>query len=739
MNKIIISLLLCISISTSISAQQRSASQILEIANGHFRSKSQPGTRSLSTTVTPASRLLSPATRSANTGEPFYVVTSAEGLVIVSGDERMKKILGYSDTRNASPDRLPSSMQLLFAVYSREYNYLRQHPEVKSSQNTVQPRSSYASSVAPLLQTSWGQGAPYNALCPLYKGQPVPTGCVATAMAQIMKYYEYPAQGKGNIYYEKDATYVSPVALDLSKEPLEWNKMNGMGTEAEKNHAIAWLMACCGASVSMSYATMASEASNASVSTALVDNFGYDPNMQNYNRDNFKLADWMGIIKKELSEKRPVLCGAHSATTLGHSFVLDGYNSEDMIHVNWGFNGDTDGYYEMSSMNPGQAGPGSSIGGYNLGMSILTGIRKPSDTSRYKSNFITIESGIELTASSIGRDGTVSIKGLIFTNQSGTFNGILQPVLLQNDKFIPLGQAKRVDNVLYRKGVNTEFNNLTFPASSVPNGTYRLYLASKDDRETEWQIVVMDQKKTPYYDVTVSATSVEFSNPTNLKGLKVSSITLPHKLYNQSSARFFVDIVNSGSEWTGRSGIILQPATQDSFDGLLPITQDRTVFLAGNNTIEFLAETLKLAAGEYKIRPCYSFDGIQWNPIDTDKIQTITVYPKATHGSYTLQVSSAHIERMTLTEKDTFKITVTIRNTGQGPFDDSVGIRLSTNLDIKERVFIDPGDTFTHTFTASQLPDGEHTVTIFCADYLTGNKTLSGPYEFSVRSLSGGF
>ena len=739
MNKIIISLLLCISISASISAQQRSEWQILEIANGHFRSQSQPNTRSLNTTITPASRLLPSATRGASSGEPFYVVTSAEGLVIVSGDARMKKILGYSDTRGASPDRLPPSMQLLFAVYSREYNYLRQHPEAQASPSTVQLRSSYAPNVEPLLQTNWGQGAPYNALCPLYKGQSVPTGCVATAMAQIMKYYEYPTQGKGNIYYEKDASYVSPVTLDLNKEPLEWDKMNGKGTESEKNHAIAWLMACCGASVSMSYGTMASEASNASVSTALVNNFGYDPNMQNYNRDNFKLADWMEIIKKELYEKRPVLCGALSATTLGHSFVLDGYNSEGMIHVNWGFNGDSNGYYEMSSMNPGQAGPGSSIGGYNIGMSILVGIRKPSQTSRYKSSLATIDAGIELTASSIDRNGSTSIKGLIVTNQSDTFNGILQPVLVQNDKFIPIGEGKRLDNFLYRKGVNTEFNNLTFPASSIPNGNYRLYLASKDDRETEWQIVVMDQKKTPYYDVAISATSVEFSNPTNLKGLKISSITLPHKLYNQSSARFFVDIVNSGSEWTGRSGIMLQPADQSSLDGLLPIAQDRTVFLAGNNTIEFLAETLKLLPGEYKLHPCYSFDGVKWFPIDTDNIQTIVVHPKADHGSYVLHISSAQIERVTLTEKDTFRITVNIRNNGQGPFDDSIGIRLSTDRDIKERVFIDPEDTFTHTFTASQLPDGEHTVTIFCADYLTGIKLLSDPYEFSVRSLSGGF
>lgn len=300
-------------------AQKRSESQIFELANRHFASTRTAEPRMM---ITSGSKVLK-SVASSSGGEPFYFVTSGGKMVIVSSDERMKPILGYSD--NADPNKLPPSIQVLLDGYAKGYAFLQSNPSMKVTQSQVVGRSVFPSKVNPLLTTTWGQRSPYDALCPLIGGQKTVTGCVATAMAQVINYHKYPDRTMGSVDYTYEAYNVTyRRQFDLTEETMNWE--NIASPNKDGGHAVSWLMACCGASVGMKYYTTTSDAGFTRIAPALRENFGYANNMTEHSRKDYNYVDWLTIIKRELSQKRPVIVGGNSATHNGHCFVFDGYN-----------------------------------------------------------------------------------------------------------------------------------------------------------------------------------------------------------------------------------------------------------------------------------------------------------------------------------------------------------------------------------------------------------------------------
>lgn len=281
--------------------------------------------------------------------KPFYLFTdsSTNSFIVVSGDKKMKNVLCEGNLYT-NTDSLPDGLQYLLDEYKRQYEF------AQSSSPTV---ATYAlpspPDISPILKTKWGQGSPYNDDCP----SRCPSGCVATAMAQIMKHYEYPQSGIGQYSYTT-RTQRFQVSYDFANAVFDWDNMQNeysgsMTNTSSQRKAVANLMKACGVSVGMDYDRGASGAYSVDIPYALIKYFGYNKNISDYDRNYYRADDWYKILYSELESGRPVLyCGVDSKAG-GHAFVVDGVRSSDgKVHVNWGWDGDYDGYFELDALDP---------------------------------------------------------------------------------------------------------------------------------------------------------------------------------------------------------------------------------------------------------------------------------------------------------------------------------------------------------------------------------------------------
>lgn len=323
-----------------------------------------------------------PLLSSANAPTYFYIFNkgNGQGFVIVSGDDATKTILGYSDEGTFSVENMPENLQSWLNFYQSEIKYAMDSgwsATLPDSVQTVALRS--ASAMSPLLgNIKWDQGEPYNILCPVNQTTKVQTvtGCVATAMAQIMMYHKWPVSGTGS---NSDVTSsYGTLFVDFSKTSYDWNNMldsYGGTSTLKQDTAVATLMYHCGVAANMNYNTTSS-ASYYDAAKALIKNFGYDADIQICSREFYTNTDWKNKIKSELDAARPVFYSG-STEAGGHAFVCDGYDSNDLFHINWGWGGLNNGYFELSSLEPSSAGIGGATGGYSRSQEIITGIQKP--------------------------------------------------------------------------------------------------------------------------------------------------------------------------------------------------------------------------------------------------------------------------------------------------------------------------------------------------------------------------
>lgn len=325
--------------------------------------------------------------------ESYYVFPNAnsKGFTIVSGDDRLPEIVGYSSQGSYDENNLPEGFVSFMKAYQNLYNKvnsddaeaLKNLAEINAWRSKKNASAETSSAVAPLLgNIEWDQTSPYNNMCPLYDSVHVAaTGCVATAMAQVMAYYKYPKQLKTDIPGYVNRWNGIPMEIPtITREDgiYDWDNMlpkynkEANATQQQKD-AVAKLMYHCGAAVQMNYGPE----SAASVSaTKLAKYFGYDADlMMDLNRSTFSLDKWMQIIDTELAAGRPVLYSGQ-ASDGGHQFICDGKDGEGLYHINWGWSGSQNGYFDLSLLNPekGGTGSGSSTEGYNRLCSITIGI-----------------------------------------------------------------------------------------------------------------------------------------------------------------------------------------------------------------------------------------------------------------------------------------------------------------------------------------------------------------------------
>ena len=267
----------------------------------------------------------------------FYVFNSGNGFIIVSGDDRADEILAYGDGKFDIND-IPDGMRCLLDTYKEQIEYLQVNPKLKVEKNTP---SLMATSVSALLSTKWGQGSPYYNQCPTYNNERCYTGCVATAMSQIMQYWKYPSSAPAMSAYTT-ATHSIRVGA-LSSRTLTWST---------SNDAVAWLMRYVGQSVTMDYSPDGSASNISKARSAFVSKFSYSSSASIIYKSNYTNSAWNTKLQGELLAGRPVYYRAEDSDG-GHAFVVDGFNTSGKYHINWGWNGSYNAYFALDAFNPG--------------------------------------------------------------------------------------------------------------------------------------------------------------------------------------------------------------------------------------------------------------------------------------------------------------------------------------------------------------------------------------------------
>ncbi len=378
-----------------------------------------------------------------------FDVKDSKGFVIVSNDDRTYPILGFSENDNIDINNIPDNMRAWLQGYANEIAWAQQ----QQKGSVAPPKSAKVGThstnpVAPLLTTTWYQDAPYNNLCPSYSSWSgsgkCATGCVATAMAQVMKYHNWPAKPTKTI--PGYTTYSLGLSLSsLSPVNFDWanmkNDYSGTYTNAEAT-AVATLMKYCGYSVKMDY-DESSGAYTEDVAVALTEYFDYNPYTTRFvSRSSYTYANWTDMIYYEVSHNRPVCYGGMSDGG-GHEFVCDGYifqNNTDFFHINWGWGGMSDNYFVLSALDPDQQGIGgsSSTDGFHYGQDAVIGIQKSTATGTIadiepNNNDLTVNS-ITLSNNAVEPGTTVTITFNVTNNSSDPYDGDIWLCLREDDQ-----------------------------------------------------------------------------------------------------------------------------------------------------------------------------------------------------------------------------------------------------------------------------------------------------------------
>lgn len=312
----------------------------------------------------------------------LYVFNSGDkGFIVTSADDRLPALLGYSDKGAFDLATAPPALKWWLEEYTREAVYFYRHEAALKPR--LESRATYPA-VEPLVKTLWNQDAPFNDDCPMDGETRSYTGCVATAMAQVIKYHNY-AKGMGTHSYtmKRDEETFS-FSYDYENADFDFSQMldtyyDSEGAEIgtdEQRKAVANLMYACGVGVDMEYSSVGSGAVDARVAYALRTFFGYDKGARYLQRSYFSTTEWDELIYSELAEKRPVVYGGQ-ANNGGHEFVCDGYDGDGNFHINWGWGGYCDGYFLLSLLNPAGQGIGGFAGGYNSSQTVTVGIQPP--------------------------------------------------------------------------------------------------------------------------------------------------------------------------------------------------------------------------------------------------------------------------------------------------------------------------------------------------------------------------
>jgi hypothetical protein len=565
----------------------------------------------------------------AKADKPFYIFNrEGGGFVIVSGDDRLPQVLGYSLTGSIDVNDLPSQLDQLLAI----------NADIVANDINVSGTKATAAGtpiVSPLLgDITWSQGYPFNEMCPTTSSSHYYVGCVATAATQIMRYYNYPTIGSGSKSYTWNSQTLS---ADFGATTYDWANMPAIIPDAPTDAQVAALSTLAyhfGVAVEMEYMDGGSGAYTMLVPTALRDYFGYDSSVRMHSRDYYDTNEWMTMIKTELNAGHPVYYSATSEDLSGgHAFVCDGYDDADYVHINWGWNGSSNGYYLINHLDPSSIGTGGGSGGYNVDQEIITGFA-PAGTVANPSTVMAIYGATRLTGNFYGTDCTLMTYAENLDTRA--FDGTIHAVLADNDGNIVTdlrGQSLAIEGFSGGRSGATmvTMRNVPVNVDGVADGNYQLRFAFKASTDANLTIMRHPEGLPSYMDCSVKngvITSASSHQPTP-KAQLVAPITAQGEVYANASATLSTTIANLSTDY-GLSSLILR-FTSATSGATYDSTHEVSIYNLSTEDVNFdVTLDENMPAGDYYLTVAHS--GYESEPFDDSLVgqSKLTVLPERT-------------------------------------------------------------------------------------------------------------
>ena len=414
--------------------------------------------------------------------------------------------------------------------------------------------------VAPLCTDAWTQDDPYNNLSPIIDSTHCKTGCVATAMSEVMYYYKHPARGTGSHTYSDVKGCKETLTADFSTHTYEWDYMldsyAGVNYSARQAQAVALLASDCGISVEMQYGVEASGAESVRQPYALFNYFGYDPGMRMVYRDFYHRSELHAMIRNELAASRPVLCSAHDSGG-GHAFVIDGYDNQGLYHINWGWGGWCNGYYNIDYMNPDQPewnhDPNRREKGMNYFQSFTLGIQPyqagtPSvETHEYAFSHLELKPDSALIVHHLSNIGWNQHQGKVVLGLTGTESEEMVKVVYDYNRLFEL---EEFEDTTYTDTIL--LTSILPQLSGLKDATYRLMPMFEDNGVWKRARTICG---TPYF-IYIAKRGDEIQPreaQSALEHLELVSMQLPDTVTRGTYAPCTIEVANnSDDEYCGR-------------------------------------------------------------------------------------------------------------------------------------------------------------------------------------------
>lgn len=550
------------------------------------------------------------------------------GYMILSADDKLPAMLGYSETGNLSDDDLPDGLQWWLNMIADEAQTVIDQIDDDDAQDIYTPPS-LGPAVEPLVKSTWGQTDPYNMFTPVIEENQSPTGCVATALTQVMNYHKWPTAPKGQITYSDTSKPANTYSMTFDGMTFDWDLITDSYDEQsseESKIAVSNLMKAVGYGVKMTYGKSSSGATDANAIEAMKNFFGYSGDARMLRRESFTRDEWDSMLYSFLSAGLPLYYTGRDAVWLGsggHAFVCDGYDGNGYFHYNWGWNGKYNGWFVTTCLVPAGAGTGGFINGYNYTQSIMSNLH-PDNGKEYNLYDYVLGTGFSLstTTNSVSASLTKGLAGDKFeTGLSFTHADSTTPAVC-----------------ILGNGINGK-NSWNIPTDFLDgldkSITYDLRLVWRPDSESEWTRVIPEASGLLVYNAAYMGGHLAWDNEKwnfteayvdqNPMNLMVSNVGINDSDYYLSGKEnsFSFTLVNTGKDYEYHAARCYAVNTSTGkeelfFNSSFEINPGLT-----KNIKYTIKDTKTFDSGEYRLR-FINVNTLQ--EIPTDKTYTMNVF-----------------------------------------------------------------------------------------------------------------
>ena len=603
----------------------------------------------------------------------YYVFNgdrSNSGFIIVAGDDRAPAVLGYSDRGTFDANAVPLAMQEWLDAYADQIEELD-----KGAQAAPQLQARPA--IRPLVPAVWSQNNPFNILFPfLPNGKHAYVGCVATAFAQVMYYWQWPARPTRSIS-AYTSTYVisstDTLKINMPELPVidfDWSAMQDtyLTTDTTSQAAIAAsrLSLYCAQAVEMTFKPNASGATTSSVPLRATTYFDYDASAHMEGRESYTTQGWADLLYAELAAGRPVIYSG-SKKNSGHAFICDGYDGNGMFHINWGWNGQSNGYFLLNVLNPDLQGTGSASGtyGYIYSQGAVVGFQ-PNQGGQHIFE-VTAENVLlnsyEGTRSSSSDSFKAYVSGEFHNYTSDTLDLRFGWGLFQGSEMIE--KLYSAYNHTLRPGyLHRHTNRELLFGAGLTSGTYRIMpMCTEYSNPDGWRPCAGAENN--YIEVTIDGNNCYFEGhgTAATTNYTVNDITYTGFMHPTRPVDINVNMTNNGQS----DNVLLYMFANGTFigTGYVGLVPGET----GDIPFRFVPD----AAGTYTLTFSFNDDGS--NPIATRTI-TINAMPAA-NLSGSLQVLNATDY---VINDNKFSVVLTVTNNGSTAYNEDISIKMYKHI-----------------------------------------------------------